>query len=304
MTFAALKTQRDTIFALAGGAGRAGVWIIRGSGPSARETLRTLCGRLPSARRASLQALKDGAGEPIDQALVLRFDGPKSFTGEDMAELHVHGSPAVVEKLAGELLSLGLCQALPGEFTRRAFENGRMDLTEAEGLADLIDAETESQRKQAYRQMEGGLRDVYEHWRDQVLDALAQVEGEIDFPDEEDVPDKLAGTAGPGLIALETELRAALDDSHSGERIRHGLDVAIIGAPNAGKSSLINSLSQKQAAIVSSEAGTTRDIVEVSMVMAGLPVRVSDTAGLRETRAARMKRICGSALSTWQTRLI
>ena len=275
--------ERSTIFALASGQGRAGVSIVRVSGPQALTVIQALCASRPEVRRASVRVLRAKDGSAIDQALVLTFKGPASFTGEDMCELHVHGSPAVVEKLASCLLSHGLREAMPGEFTRRAFENGRMDLTEAEGLADLIDAETEAQRKQAYRQMEGGLRSIYEGWREAVLDALAQVEGEIDFPDEQDVPDKLAGMAGAGLDALAAELTLSLSESSSAERIRHGLDIVIIGAPNAGKSSLINGLTKKDAAIVSDVAGTTRDVVEVAMVIGGLPVRLSDTAGLRNT---------------------
>jgi len=278
-------SSKDTIFAVASGGGPAGVTIIRISGTQSDSVLRAmLSGALPAPRLASLRILRNrDTGAAIDQALVLRFKTPASFTGEDMVELHVHGSPAVVEAVSGALFGLGLRQARAGEFTRRAFENGRMDLTEAEGLADLIDAETEAQRKQAYRQMSGGLKTVYNDWRDAILDALAAVEGEIDFPDEEDVPDKLALRAGQGLDDLAAALTQSLAGSRAGERVRHGLDIAVIGPPNAGKSTLINSLSKKEAAIVSGEAGTTRDIVEVNLVIGGLPVRLSDTAGLRET---------------------
>ena len=281
------KQSMDTIFALASCAGRAGVSVIRISGPDAHKACRALLGgKLPKARRASLRTVKSpDDGSPIDQALVLRFNGPASFTGEDLVELQLHGSTAVVQAVASALFSLGLRQALAGEFTRRAFDNGRMDLTEAEGLADLIDAESEAQRQQAYRQMDGGLRRIYEDWRSQLLDALAAIEGEIDFPDEQDVPDKLSKAAGPGLDLLIDALSKALEDSEAGERIRHGVDVAIIGPPNAGKSTIINSLVKKDAAIVSDEAGTTRDIVEVPIDIAGVPVRLSDTAGLRETES-------------------
>lgn len=276
--------SRETIFALATGQGRAGVAIIRVSGPDVDFVLKKITKiSLPKPRLAVVRKLYDSKNEKIDEALILRFVGPASFTGEDMTEFHIHGGPAIIESLSDALFSLGLRQAEAGEFTRRAFQNGKMDLTEAEGLADLIDAETQGQRKQALRQMQGGLRDVYEGWRDTIIDSLAFVEGEIDFPDEGDVPDALAHRAGPGLEALAEKLRTLLADSHRGERVRHGVDIAIIGAPNAGKSSILNRLAQKDAAIVSSEAGTTRDIVEVHMQISGIPVRVSDTAGLRKT---------------------
>ncbi len=278
--------HRDTIFAPASGSSRAGVSIIRISGPRADEVLgKILRGGLPRSRFASLRKLRHPeTSAVIDEALVLRFIAPASFTGENMVELQVHGSPAVVEALAGVLFGLGLRMAEAGEFTRRAFENGRMDLTEAEGLADLIDAQTERQRVQALRQMDGGLRDTYESWRDVILDALAQIEGEIDFPDEGDVPDELAHKALPGLKALSLDLQKALDESARGEAIRHGVDIAIIGAPNSGKSTLINGLTGKDTAIVSSIAGTTRDILDAHLNIDGLPVRISDTAGLRVTQ--------------------
>ena len=274
----------DTIFALASGQGRAGVAVIRISGPASGPALEKLTGKkLPRARQATLRILKDANGEKLDEALVLWFKDPSSFTGEDMVELQTHGSTAVIECISEALYALGLRQAQAGEFTRRAFENGKMDLTEAEGLADLIDAETSGQRRQALRQMQGGLRSIYEGWRDQILDALAFIEGEIDFPDEGDVPDELAHKAQAGLAKLQSALEKTLADSGRGERVRHGVNIAIIGAPNAGKSSIINYLAGREAAIVSSIPGTTRDIVEVHMTISGLPVRISDTAGLRET---------------------
>ncbi len=274
----------QTIFALATSAGRAGVAVIRVSGSDAGSVLCALSGRkLPAPRIARLRILKDQNGDTLDQALVLWLPGPGSFTGEDMVELHTHGSVAVIEAVSHALYGLGLRQAAPGEFTRRAFENGKLDLTEAEGLADLIDAQSEGQRRQALRQMGGGLREIYEGWRGLILDALAMVEGEIDFPDEDDVPDALAHRAAPGLAELASKLKAALQDSNRGEKVRSGLDIAIIGAPNAGKSSILNRLARRDAAIVSAQAGTTRDIVEIHMHIAGLPVRFSDTAGLRET---------------------
>lgn len=280
------RSHQDTIFALSSAQGRAGVSVFRVSGPAAENIVKILTGRsCPAPRKAALRLFSRDSNI-IDSGLLLWFPGPKSFTGEDVAEFQVHGSPAVIESMASAFMSAGARQAQAGEFTRRGFENGRMDLTEAEAIADLIDAETEGQRKQAARQMRGGLRDTYDVWREELIDALAQIEGEIDFPDEGDVPDELAHQAAPGLQRVIDAMELALSDSARGEHIRHGLDVVIIGPPNAGKSTLMNQLSNKEAAIVSPEAGTTRDIVEVHMVIAGLPVRISDTAGIRETENA------------------
>lgn len=277
-------SPNDTIFALSSAPGRAGVSVFRVSGARARESLEKLTRKkAPLPRYASLRKLYDGNDNIIDEALVLWLPGPKSFTGEDCAEFQGHGSPAIIEAMARVFADIGLRQAEPGEFTRRAFENGKMDLTEAEGLADLIDAETEGQRKQALRQMQGGLRELYETWREALLDAFAQIEGEIDFPDEEDVPDSLSHKAYPYISRVIEGMSHSLSVADRGEAIRHGVDIAIIGKPNAGKSTLLNALAGREAAIVSSEAGTTRDIVSIYTVLSGIQVRFSDTAGLRET---------------------
>ena len=280
-------SPNDTIFALSSAPGRAGVSVFRVSGPGSKKVLELLSAApCPAPRYASLRKLYTNEKVLIDEALVLWMPGPRSFTGEDCAEFQCHGSPAVIEAMASALLQSGARQAEAGEFTRRAFENGRMDLTEAEGLADLIDAETEGQRKQALRQMQGGLRGVYESWREILLDALAQIEGEIDFPDEEDIPDALSHKAYPHLKQAIAAMQAGLAAADKGEAVRHGVDIAIIGRPNAGKSTLLNALAGRDAAIVSAEAGTTRDIVSINLVLQGLPVRLSDTAGLRETENA------------------
>ena len=278
------EMQSETIFSLSSASGRAGVSVFRVSGPETKKTIETLSGqKAPKPRYASLRVLLDGQANPIDEALILWFPSPASFTGEDCAEFQTHGSPAVIEGLSRALLALGLRQAEPGEFTRRAVQSGKMDLTSAEGLADLIDAQTEGQRVQALRQMSGGLQDIYEDWRERLLDTLAQIEGEIDFPDEADIPDTLSHSAYAPLGKIAKDMELALSDMGRGAAIRSGLDIAIIGAPNAGKSTLINALTQRDVAITSPEAGTTRDIVEAQMVIAGLPVTLSDTAGLRET---------------------
>jgi tRNA modification GTPase len=277
----------DTIFALSSAPGRAGVSVLRLSGPMSGEALKALTSRkLPTPRLASLRAIRDGQGEVIDKPLILWFPAPKSFTGEDCAEIHVHGSVAILEAVAGRLTELGLRQARPGEFTRRAVEHGKMDLTEAEGLADLIDARTEGQRVQALSNMGGALREMYEGWQSLILDGLAQIEGEIDFADEEDVPDALSHAAYPYLTTAYDSMADALSAAGRGRAVRDGLQVAIIGVPNAGKSTLLNALIGRDVAITSPQAGTTRDIVEAQTIIAGLPVTFSDTAGLRESEDA------------------
>ena len=258
-----INLLRETIFSLSSAPGQAGVAVFRLSGPASASCIKSLTGRsAPKPRYAALRKLRSEQGDPIDEALTLWFPAPASFTGEDCVEFHTHGSPAVVSGLSEALLSLGLRQAEPGEFTRRAVENGKMDLTEAEGLADLIDAQSAGQRVQALRQMGGGLRGLYEGWREGLLDALAQIEGEIDFPDEGDIPDSLSHGAYAPLGILASEMRTALQDMGRGAAIRSGLDIAIIGAPNAGKSTLINALTRREIAITSPEAGTTRDVVD------------------------------------------
>ena len=276
-------TTTSTIYALSSGAGRAGVAVVRVSGPAAGQALVALAGSLPEPRQAVLRHLRDPArGGLLDRALVLWFPAPRSFTGEDCAEFHVHGGPSVI---AGLLAALGRIEGLrlaePGEFTRRAFENGKLDLTQAEGLADLIDAETEAQRQQALRQMDGGLRAAAEGWRADIVRAMALVEAAIDFSDEVDVSTRAFGQAREIAAGLVGRLSAALDDSRRGEILRAGYAVVIAGPPNAGKSSLINALSRREVAIVSDEPGTTRDVIEVRLDLGGMPVVVMDTAGLR-----------------------
>ena len=273
----------DTIFALSSAPGRAGVALVRISGPAAFAAVSALTGKsAPAARRAVLRRLRDPqSGVELDQAIVVAFPAPHSFTGEDVVELHLHGGRAVLRAVVGALAAQsGLRPAEAGEFTRRAFENGRLDLTAAEGLADLVGADTEAQRIQALRQLGGELGTLYDGWRASLLRSLAHIEAHIDFPEEE-LPAGLVAQTQVELVRLQRELAAHLNDQRRGERLRDGVSVAILGAPNVGKSSLINKLAGREAAIVSAHAGTTRDVIEVHLDLAGYPVVVADTAGLR-----------------------
>lgn len=273
-----------TIYALSSAPGRAGIAVVRLSGPEAAEAVLALTGReVPKPRTASLRRLRDGDGAMIDEALVLWFEAPHSFTGEDVAELHVHGGRAVLAALLESLAAQpGLRLAEPGEFSRRAFEHGKLDLTEAEGLGDLISAETEAQRRQALRQMQGVLGELYDGWGNRLTHALAHLEADIDFSDE-DLPEGVAAEVKPQIARLREEIAAHLSDNRRGERLRDGLMVAIVGAPNVGKSSLLNALARREAAIVSEIPGTTRDVIEVHLDLGGYPVVLADTAGLRES---------------------
>ncbi len=273
----------DTIFALASGSTRAAIAVMRLSGPDARAAVTALCGGAPPApRHASLRRLRGKTGVTLDHGLVLWLPGPGSYTGEDSAELHLHGGRAVIEGVAEALTAAGLRPAEPGEFTRRAFLNGRMDLVEAEAVHDLIAAETESQRRQALRQMEGGLGALYRDWADHLRGILAYQEALIDFPDE-DLPPDVEQELLAKLRHVRADIRAHLDDAGRGEKLREGLFFAITGAPNVGKSSLINALAERDVAIVSPLPGTTRDAVETRVALGGVPVTLVDTAGLRET---------------------
>ncbi|MFA4938153.1 tRNA uridine-5-carboxymethylaminomethyl(34) synthesis GTPase MnmE [Brevundimonas sp.] len=271
----------DTIFALATPPGRGAIAVIRLSGPAVEPALTALGATKLKPRMAAVRDLTHD-GDHIDQALVLRFVAPNSYTGEDSAELHLHGGRAVVEAASRALIALGVRPAEPGEFTRRAFQNGRMDLAQAEAVADLIDAETSAQAKQALGQLDGKLSETYAGFRRDLLHALALVEAEIDFPDEE-VPDNLARTAGPVLDRLADDLRRAVDTGRRGERVRDGYRIVLIGETNAGKSSLFNALVAREAAIVTPIAGTTRDVLDADLVIGGYAVTLSDTAGLRES---------------------
>lgn len=273
-----------TIVALSSAAGRAGVAVVRVSGPRVRFVLETIAGIVPEPRHAVLCRLHDGLGDAIDTALVLYFPAPASFTGEDVAEFQIHGARAVLARLLAVLCALpGVRLAEAGEFTRRAFEAGKLDLAAVEGLADLIDSETEWQRRQALRQMEGALGESVAGWRLRLTEAMALLAAEIDFSDEGDVSGPLVDQALATAAQVLSDLRVALGSFDMGERVREGFVVVLAGPPNAGKSSLLNALARRDVAIVSPVAGTTRDAIEIRLDLSGLPVVLVDTAGLRDS---------------------
>lgn len=280
-----LLQSPDTIYAPASGFGRAAVCVVRISGPATREILARIAGGAPPARRMSLRRLVDPRdGTTLDEALVAFFPGPRSFTGEDQAELQIHGGLAVRQAVLGALSVIeGSRPAEPGEFTRRAFLAGRMDLTAVEGLADLIDAETEGQRRQALRQLGGGLGTLAEGWRSELIRIQALLEAALDFADEGDVPDTLEGEARAASRSLSGAIEALLAQGRGGERLREGFHVVLAGPPNAGKSTLLNALARRDVAIVSAVPGTTRDVIETRCDLDGSPVIFADTAGLRDS---------------------
>lgn len=279
-----MHPRDQTIFALSSGRPPSAIAIVRVSGSQAGVALRQLARKIPAPRMATRALLRDARGKSIDDAVVLWFPGPASATGEDVAEFHVHGGRAVLASLFASLSALdNLRAAEPGEFTRRAFENGKLDLTEAEGLDDLIHADTDRQRRQALRQLTGLLGDRVRDWRKQIIEAQALIEAGIDFSDEGDVPAELIAPALGMVKALLAEINEVLAGQGRAERLREGLVVAIAGPPNVGKSTLMNQLARREVAIVSPQAGTTRDIIEVQLDLDGYPVTVIDTAGIRET---------------------
>ena len=277
--------EADTIFAVASGAGHAAIAVVRISGPASFAALAALCGRVPPPRRASLRNLRDRDGAELDQAMVVWLPGPGSYTGEDSVELFLHGGRAVLDGVAQALVRFGARPAEAGEFTRRAFLNGKMDLTEAEAVHDLVAAETTAQRRQALRQLDGALGTIYRGWADRLRVLLAQQEALIDFPDE-DLPPEIEAAVLAELAALGEEVAVHLDDERRGERLREGLVFAVTGRPNVGKSSLVNALAERDVAIVSAMPGTTRDALETRVVLGGVPVTLVDTAGLRASTDA------------------
>jgi len=279
-----MHPREQTIFALSSGLPPSAIAVVRVSGPQAGPALTSLAGKIPSPRTASRVLLRGAAGHPIDDAVMLWFPGPASATGEDVAEFHVHGGRAVLAALFAALSAFPeMRPAEPGEFTRRAFENGKLDLTEAEGLDDLIHADTDRQRRQALRHLKGLLGDRARDWRTQIIEASALIEAGIDFSDEGDVPAELIAPALERIKTLLGEIQQVLAEQGRSERLRDGLVVAIAGPPNVGKSTLMNQLARREVAIVSPHAGTTRDIIEVQLDLDGYPVTVIDTAGIRET---------------------
>lgn len=274
----------NTIFALSSGGLPSGVAVIRLSGPASVRAVQSLCGRVPAERRASLLSIRNRNGEKLDEGLVLFFPAPNSFTGEDCVELQIHGGRATVKAVLAELATMDdLRAAEAGEFSRRAFLNGRMDLVEVEGLADLISAETEMQRRLAAEQSSGGLSELYDSWAKRLTHARAMIEAELDFADEDDIPGSVANTIWDDMRRLDQDILNHLSGARAGEIVRDGLNVVIVGPPNAGKSSLLNFLARRDVAIVTEVPGTTRDVLHVDLDLGGFAVRLFDTAGLRET---------------------